>query len=81
MELLNRLFGNKLSPTRVFIFNALKKIVKRYTAFSDWKNTYVCFLYSHFLKKARVYCCYPCLSVRSSVRPKEKFVTWTPSTS
>ena len=29
-------------------------------------------LYPHFLKKFRVYCCYPFLSVRLSIRPKEK---------
>ena len=37
-------------------------------------------LYSHFLKKVWVYCYYPFLSVRPSLRPKEKFVTGTPST-
>ena len=34
--------------------------------------------YTHFIKEVRVHCCYPCLSVRSSVSPsKQVCVTWT----
>ena len=32
---------------------------------------FIYLLYPHFLKKVRVYCCYPFLSVRPSVLPKE----------
>ena len=44
--------------------------------FYAFKTTSLQSLYPHFLKKVRVYCCYPFLSVL----PEEKFVTGTPST-
>ena len=37
---------------------------------SHYDDLFICLLYPHFLKKVRVYCCYPFLSVRPTFRKK-----------